>query len=243
MKYILSLATVLVFVPGYWACKTVEELDQCAYEISFLSNRGLVVPSDDAGVVDLCNKAKAGLKCLADHARDCAKGAMKSLTIKVMNDLERHLHTRCDNPDERAEFLKHVQCFHDQSKIDSVRLCADKHMVMLEKVSNLPKPLRLGGACCSSHSLRDCAINKITSLCSGETGDYFNEMIGEIAEENIELVCKEYSDTDRCAAKYDPATWAELKAIMDSEDPAMADKHKYKTVVPLIVKMLKEARK
>lgn len=105
---------------------------------------------------------------------------MKAITIKVMNDLEGHLNTRCDSPDHRAEFLKHTQCFTDPGKADAIRLCADKHMVMMEKVSNLPKELILGGACCSSHSLRDCAISKITELCSGETGDYFNDMINEV---------------------------------------------------------------
>ena len=122
---------------------------------------------------------------MADHARECAKGALKSITIKVMNDLENHLHTRCDNPAERAEFLKHVGCFSDSSKADPIRLCADKHMVMMEKVSNFPKPLRLGGACCSSHALRECAINHITNLCSGETGDYFNDMISDIVSNII----------------------------------------------------------
>lgn len=97
-----------------------------------------------------------------------------------MGDLEKHLNTRCDSPPHRADFLKHTQCFKDQAKADAIRLCADKHMVMLEKVSSLPKELKLGGACCSAHALRECAIGKITEMCSGETGDYFNDMISEV---------------------------------------------------------------
>lgn len=126
------------------------------------------------------SKAKAGLKCLSDQAKECMKGALKSLTVKVMGDLEKHLNTHCDSPPHRAEFLKHVQCFQDQAKADAIRLCSDKHMVMLEKVSNMPKELKLGGACCSSHALRECILGKITTLCSGESGDYFNELINEV---------------------------------------------------------------
>ena len=57
------------------------------------------------------------------------------------------------------------------------------------------------------------------------------------------MVCKEYSSLEKCDAKYDPATWGDLKAIMASEDAGMTGQHQYKTIVPIIVKMLKEARK
>lgn len=44
-----------MIIPGGWmACKTVEEMDVCAYEISFLENRDQPVPTTDAEVVDLC---------------------------------------------------------------------------------------------------------------------------------------------------------------------------------------------
>lgn len=45
---------------------------------------------------------------------------------------------------------------------------------------------------------------------------------------------------DRCDAKYDQATWNDLKAIMASEDKALMEKHKYHTIVPIIAKMLKD---
>lgn len=94
--------------------------------------------------------------------------------------MENHLHLRCDNEKERAEFLKHVQCFSDKAKADAIRLCADKHMVMMEKVVDFPKELRLGGSCCSSHALRECVMNHINNLCPGETGEYFDELIRDV---------------------------------------------------------------
>lgn len=52
---LFCLAIIAALVPGYWtACKTVEELDQCAYEVSFLANRNLKPPTNDAEVVDQC---------------------------------------------------------------------------------------------------------------------------------------------------------------------------------------------
>ncbi|UXI14490.1 putative ATP-dependent RNA helicase DDX46-like [Sarcoptes scabiei] len=221
-------------------CKTVEELDQCAYEINFLANRNIQVPSDDDGAIKMCDKAKEGLKCLTDYAKECSKGPVRAVATKLSNDLEKHLHARCDDPGQRGELLKHIQCFKDQSKADAIRLCSDKHMVMMEKVSNLPKPLRVGGACCSSHSFHECVIGHITKLCSGETGDYFSDMVDDVAEENIDLICKEFTNLDRCDAKFDPAVWTELKGIMASEDPVNVDRHKYKTLVPIIMKMIKD---
>ena len=94
--------------------------------------------------------------------------------------MQNHLNTRCDSPPHRVDFLKHVQCFTDKSKAEAVRLCSDKHLVMMEKVSNMAKDLRMGGACCTAHAFRECVIGKISELCSGESGDYFNDMISEV---------------------------------------------------------------
>ena len=120
---------------------------------------------------------------MKDEANSCSKGTIKAVATKVMNDLEHHMTVRCDSPAHRADFLKHIQCFTDPSKAAQIRLCSDKHMIMMEKVSGLALPLRLGGACCSSLALRECIIGQISSLCSGESGDYFNDMIQEVVRE------------------------------------------------------------
>ena len=117
---------------------------------------------------------------MKDQAGECMNGPMKAVTTKVLGDLENHLNTRCDSAPHRADFLKHVQCFTDAAKADAIRLCSDKHLVMMEKVSNLPKDLQIGGSCCTAHGLKECVVGKIHELCSGETGDYFNDMISEV---------------------------------------------------------------
>lgn len=49
------IAVIAAVLPGFWcACKTIEELDQCAYEISFLANRNLKIPTNDGEVVGMC---------------------------------------------------------------------------------------------------------------------------------------------------------------------------------------------
>lgn len=189
----------------------------------------------------LNRKAKAGVTCLKDQANECMNGPMKSVTIKILGDLSNHLNTRCDSAPHRADFLKHVACFTDKAKADAVRLCSDKHLVMMEKVSVMPKENRLGGGCCSAIALKDCVVGKISELCSGETGEYFNDMIQEVAEENMQIVCNEYGSMSACTSKY-PA-WGELQAIQDSTDVSSLMSHKYKTVIPIIIKMMKEAKR
>lgn len=50
-----SIAVIAAVLPGFWcACKTIEELDQCAYEISFLANRDIKVPTNDGEVIGMC---------------------------------------------------------------------------------------------------------------------------------------------------------------------------------------------
>lgn len=238
------LVMVMVLANHGWACKSVEELDQCAYEMNILANKDLPIPTTDEQVVAGCGVAKNSLKCLKDDAEACMKGPLKPMVMKVMNDMEKHLNTHCDSPPHRAEFLKHVQCFTDHAKLDAVRLCADKHVIMLEKVSTLPKNLRIGGGCCSAFSFHECVIKTVSEQCSGETGDYFNDLITEAAEESINLVCNDLNSVAKCDAKFDPATWTELKSLANSNDPAvLARRHHYKTVVPIIIKMLKEARR
>lgn len=239
MKQILSIVLIFcIVVPGSWSCKSIEELDECAYRISFLANRDMKVPSNDEETVHMCDNAKVSLKCISDEAKECSKGAAKAIFTKVMNDLEKHLHTRCDKAEDRAEFLKHVQCFQDPEKADALRLCSDKHMIMMEKVSQLPKELRLGGSCCSSHGFRECVMEKMNSFCPGESADYFENLISEVSEENLELVCKDFSSYEQCDSKYDHDTWHELKSILESDDQALAHEHHYKTILPIIMHMM-----
>lgn len=60
----------------------------------------------------------------------------------------------------------------------------------------------------------------------------------------MEMMCQQYTNLNACESKYDPATWADLKAIMDSTDAAqLVKQHQYKTFVPIILKMLKDNKK
>ena len=59
----------------------------------------------------------------------------------------------------------------------------------------------------------------------------------------MQVICSEYLNLDQCNSKFDAAAWGDLKAVMASNDPNMAKSHKYKTVVPIIIKMMKEAKK
>src|SRR6218665_2548084 len=134
----LGLIALSLIPGGYSACKSLEELEDCAYQISFLENRDLKVPTNDAEVIALCGKAKTGLTCIKDHATTCMKGPLKAVTMKVLNDLDKHLNTHCDSKPHRQEFLSHVSCFTDPAKVEAIRLCSDKHMVMMEKVYEYP---------------------------------------------------------------------------------------------------------
>ncbi|OTF79923.1 hypothetical protein BLA29_002529 [Euroglyphus maynei] len=156
-----------------------------------------------------------------------------------MNDLVNGINQRCAGPGERAEFGKHIQCFHDDSKAAPIRNCINRHIIMMERVSNLDKPLRLGGACCGSHFFRKCFIDSIQNGCGGDSVDYFNEMIDASIGQNLELMCKELSDINQCEAKFDAKSLSELKTIIESNEPI--GPLKYKTLIPIIVKMLKEA--
>ena len=117
---------------------------------------------------------------MKDYTGECMNGPTKTLSTKMLGSLEGHLNTRCDSAAHRADFLKHIQCFTDAAKAEAIRMCSDKHLVMMEKVSNLPKDLRVGGSCCTAHGLKQCVIGKIHELCSGESGDYFDDMISEV---------------------------------------------------------------
>lgn len=59
----------------------------------------------------------------------------------------------------------------------------------------------------------------------------------------MQVVCNEYINLDQCNSKYDPASWGQLKAIADSHDVSALKSHKYKTVIPVIIKMMKEAKR
>lgn len=242
MKFFFALGLLALLIPGgYSACKSLEEIDECAYQVSFLENRDLKVPTSDGEVIELCGKAKGGLTCIKDQATECMKGPLKAITLKVLNDLDKHLNTHCDSQPHRAEFLSHISCFTDANKAEAVRLCSDKHMVMMEKVYGFAPADRVGGGCCTAHGFKECIIGKVTELCSGETGDYFNDMIAEVAEESVNMICADYINLDQCKSKY--GKWGELESVLNSNDVKSLRQHHFKTVIPLIIKMMRQARK
>lgn len=55
MHFKLFAVVVSLLIPGIWSiCKTIEELDQCAYQLSFLENREIPVPYNEADVLQSC---------------------------------------------------------------------------------------------------------------------------------------------------------------------------------------------
>ncbi|KAH7644187.1 hypothetical protein HUG17_6549 [Dermatophagoides farinae] len=239
MKYITILAIIISLLKVGWSCRTIEELDECAYSFDIISNPSIPIPTNDQEVQTLCSNTQSGLKCLNDEAKECAKGSIKAILVKVITDLTDGINHRCADPGERTEFARHIQCFHDDTKAAPIRNCVNRHIAMMERVSTIDKSLRLGGGCCGSHYFRKCIIDTIQAGCGGDSADYFNEMIEAAVGQNMELMCKELSDIGKCDAKYDQTTWTELKAIMDSNEPI--GEHQYKTLIPIIIKMLKEA--
>ena len=126
------------------------------------------------------SKAKIGQKCLKEDVNACVRGLFKGALLSYLKGLEDHLINRCDLPDNRAEFLRHVACFTDKTKADAIRFCGEKYVATIEKISTLAPELRHPGVCCSVVMMRQCTIDQIKTQCSGETGEYFNDMIDEM---------------------------------------------------------------
>ena len=55
MKSLTIVAIVIsALIQNGWSCRTIEELDECAYSFDILTNPGIPIPKNDQDVQDLC---------------------------------------------------------------------------------------------------------------------------------------------------------------------------------------------
>lgn len=216
-------------------------MDQCAYQLSFLENREIPVPYNEADVLQSCKQSQSGIKCLRSHTEECMTGMIKNIFLNAIVTLEKHINNRCDSKPHRDEFIKHVTCFHDPAKAEAIRLCTDRYLVIMEKTSELDPAYQLGGACCSVQAMHDCAVDKFRSNCNEESGDYFEELLGEVNEGNNQTVCAQFNSIRACDSNYDSKIWSQFKSIMASNDPLIIKAHRYKSVIPPVIKMFSGA--
>ncbi|CAG2181254.1 unnamed protein product [Oppiella nova] len=166
----------------------LKEADDCGMKGSFFGNRDVLVPTNEAEMDKHCGLIRESLKCLNDFTGNCLKGFVQTTIKMAVGNADKHLMKRCDNSEDRKEFLKHVKCLTDKSKMEPMHICAEKNSVMMEKLVDVALEDRIPSGCCIFHSFQECIRKNMKEQCGDEAKDYWDEVINEIVSRGFNFV-------------------------------------------------------
>ncbi|CAG2112568.1 unnamed protein product, partial [Medioppia subpectinata] len=189
----------------------LSEGDACGMKGSFFGNRNVLIPTSEAEMDTHCSTIRDSIKCLQDFTNNCLKGFVQAAIKMAVGNADKHLMKRCDNPDDRKEFLKHVSCLKDKQKMEPMHICAEKNAVMMETLMNVDLADRIPAGCCIFHSFQDCIRQNMKTQCGDDAKDYWDEVINEIAEDSVSYTCSNFESVAKCDKELNPTVWSDLK--------------------------------
>ncbi|KAI2808181.1 hypothetical protein BLOT_006123 [Blomia tropicalis] len=228
------LGFICLFGQTNGQCKTVDELDACAYKSAFLVNRNIPMPKTTE---QLQRNARESLGCMKDFSNTCVIGTPKMYLSKIYNAANKSLEDHCTNEDRSKEFLETLSCLDTDEKVERVRKCSDKHILMLEKAVDVEIGQRAGPMCCTFEAYKNCILDTVKEVCSEEDANYFLSIIMEYADELVTVTCQRFSSLDKCASNLNSEFWGAIKPIIDAAEPGP---HNYKTSIPIMYRMIEK---
>jgi len=122
---------------------------------------------------------RGSVKCLNDFASTCIEGWIQQVFKVGLTNAAKHFDKRCNGAKDRSEFLSHVKCLLPKEKMEPFHICADKDLVMMEKLKDVKLDDRIPASCCIFHYFQDCIRQNNKAICGEETTDYWDQIINE----------------------------------------------------------------
>ena len=109
---------------------------------------------------------------------------------KIYSNVRKGLDERCTDTDKANEFVDNLKCLDTDDKVEAVRTCSDKHVLLLEKVSNIGDMLqRTGPLCCAFQAYKKCTIDTVSKVCGTDQANYFLSIIMEYVSKQSSRTC------------------------------------------------------
>ncbi|XP_054159979.1 uncharacterized protein LOC128958189 [Oppia nitens] len=234
---------VLTFVwVAYVRCEceiSMEAADKCGMKMMLFGNREATAPTNDAQLDNFCGQARTNMKCVSDFNDLCLKGNVQMAIKIALNNGKKYMDKRCNNPKDRSDFMKHVQCLSPKEKMEPFHVCADKHLVMLSKLRDVTKEDRVPTLCCITHLSQDCLRKQFQSTCGEDTANYWDDSWNELVEENMSFACSNYDSIAKCESDLNPTALKTIKDVIATDDAAvLAQRHKFKSEISTAVELM-----
>lgn len=123
--------------------------------------------------------AQESVSCLNDFNENCVTGPPQMFLRKIYSTVKKGLDERCTDGDKAAEFVENLKCLDTDQKAETVRMCSDKHIKLLEKVAELEFGARTGPLCCAFQAYKSCSMDAITGVCGESQANYFQSILME----------------------------------------------------------------
>ncbi|CAG2163074.1 unnamed protein product, partial [Oppiella nova] len=180
--FIEFFVLMCICIAHVWSDCTIsmEAADKCGMKSMIFGNRDMSAPTNDAELDEFCVQVRKNGKCVSDFNDRCLKGNIQMAIKIALKNGERFIDKRCNVGKDRNEFLSHIKCLSPKEKMEPFHLCADKHLVMLTKLKEIPKGERIASLCCITHVSQDCLRQKFKSVCGEDTASYWDDSWNEL---------------------------------------------------------------
>jgi len=185
--------------------KALEKADLCGEKLFFVGKNARLFPSSEPEAEKYCSQTQTLVTCVKKFTDRCASNDLQRQLANVMLYTVRSHHKGvCGSKQKRGQLMTMSKCANTIRKKSTE--CMNKMLIQYGEAIGLEdNKYRIPYACCAFHKMRQCITGAAEKagkdVCSAKAMDIFEQYIGSMAGNTLELMCAEYdADSDKCAS-------------------------------------------
>ncbi|XP_077523697.1 uncharacterized protein LOC144134725 [Amblyomma americanum] len=175
-----------------------DTLEKCSASLFFFAS-GPRIPMGAKDLAAACTAEEKDIQCLEDYTKNCLDGITKGMVQLILDGITTINLEKCTTTHpQHGNYLNYVVCMNTVG--DKIHHCNKNITAVLETSSEVAENKhKIGYACCTFTTYRQCVVNSIRGTCSEDHIKYAEGIVQQYAGDILDAVCTRYRpDGDGC---------------------------------------------
>ncbi|KAK8770832.1 hypothetical protein V5799_012703 [Amblyomma americanum] len=136
-----------------------------------------------------CTAEEKDIQCLEDYTKNCLDGITKGMVQLILDGITTINLEKCTTTHpQHGNYLNYVVCMNTVG--DKIHHCNKNITAVLETSSEVAENKhKIGYACCTFTTYRQCVVNSIRGTCSEDHIKYAEGIVQQYAGDILDAVC------------------------------------------------------
>lgn len=193
-----------------------DTMEKCSVSLFFFA-KGPDIAVSAEHLQSNCTAEEKDMECLQEHTKNCLDGITKGLVQLILDGITTVTLEKCTKGNTQYDrYLKNVVCINTVGH--QIHRCSQEITAALEAAVDAgEKKHKIGYACCSFVTYRQCVVDSVRGGCSDEEVEYAEDIVHQYAGDILDAVCTKYrpgGDGCKSLPKLKPAETPKNKSLL-----------------------------